>query len=203
MQVQVNKFNFSEEEERAINERAFFLLKSSAAQKVMDLFGTMEREMKNRIAELNIDVKDLNISSGKIFRGENYKLYPYILLDYPRLFSKQSVFAFRSMFWWGHEFSFTLHLGGEALNQYRETLVKNFDLLKGKDAYFCINETPWQYDFNKTNYLPVEEINEISREVLNKPFIKLSRKLPVESHENVYDYSIETLLLFLSAIKSE
>src|SRR6187402_1143085 len=49
----------------------------------------------------------------KISRGENYKGLPYVILDYPRLFGREDVFAVRTMFWWGHSFHVTLHLKGK------------------------------------------------------------------------------------------
>jgi hypothetical protein len=198
--VQVTHFGFSSDEEKVISEQTFFILKSNATKKIIDQFGVIEREMKSRISVFDMNVKGLNISSGKIFRGENYKLFPYILLDYPRLFSKESVFAFRSMFWWGHEFSFTLHLQGIALGQFRNSLFKNYDLLKNKDVFFCVNDTPWQYDFSEENYRSIDHVANAKNEMLTKPFIKLSRKLPVYSHEKVYNYSLETLFLFLSVL---
>ena len=45
-----------------------------------------------------------NAYSGKISRGENYRGLPYLILDYPAYFSQKDIFAFRTMFWWGHFF---------------------------------------------------------------------------------------------------
>ena len=51
-------------------------------------------------------------STPKIAKGENYLQLPYVLLDYPRCFDKENIFAIRTMFWWGNFFSITLHLSG-------------------------------------------------------------------------------------------
>ena len=198
--MQVTNFNFSQEEAAAISERDFFLLKNSATKKIMDLFGQLEGEIISRIKHYSIDVKDMNKSSGKIFRGENYKLFPYIVLDCPRLFSTRSVFAFRSMFWWGHEFSFTLHLQGEAFDRYKKSLSGNLNLLEGKQVYFCVNDIPWQYNFEKENYLQIEKVMNRGEELFNKPFIKISRKLTVDAHENFLEYGLETFKLFMELV---
>ena len=42
--------------------------------------------------------------SPKISRGEQYLGLPYVMLDYPRIFSKENVFAIRTFFWWGNYF---------------------------------------------------------------------------------------------------
>ena len=199
--VQVTNFNFSPEEEAAISERNFFLLKNSATQKIIELFGQLEVEITNEIQQLPIDLKEMNFSRNKIFRGENYKLYPYIILDCPRIFSISNVFAFRTMFWWGHEFSFTLHLQGDALEIYRKSLSNNFNILSNNEVFFCVNDTPWQYDFNKENYLPFENIIDRKQELLTKPFVKLSRKLNINSHTKVCKYGIDSFKLFMKLLK--
>ncbi len=199
--VQVTKFNFSPEEVAAISEHNFFLLKNSATQKIIDLFGSLEAEIKNEIQFSSIQEIENNLSKGRIFRGENYKLFPYIVLDFPRYFSSRSVFAFRSMFWWGHEFSFTMHLQGEAFDIYKKPINNNFNLLSGKDVYYCVNDTPWQYHFEKNNYLPFENIKERKDELLSKPFIKISRKLNVDSYQKVIEYSIDSFKLFMQLLK--
>ena len=201
--MQVTNFNFSQGEASAICERNFFILKNSATQKIIDLFALLEKEMKNELMLYPIDVNELNSSTGKIFRGENYRSFPYIVLDYPRLFSTNSIFAFRSMFWWGHEFSFTLHLQGQAFEKYKKSLNENFSHLPGKEVYFCVNDAPWQYNFDKENYLPLEEIIDRREELFTKPFIKISRKLNVDEYANAYDYAIESFKLFIGLLKNK
>jgi hypothetical protein len=199
--VQVNKLNFSHAETVAMLDQEFFLLKSSAIEKVVELFGTLERGLQEKVGWLDMNFEDVNISNGKIFRGENYKKYPYVVLDYPRQFSTQSIFAFRTMFWWGHEFSFTLHLQGDSLEKYRKTIFNNSEKLIDHDVFFCVNDTPWQYLFEKENYVPIEELTNRSEELLTKPFLKLSRRLPVDAQEKVQQYCYETFKLFMELLK--
>ncbi len=193
----------SPEETAALCERNFFLYKDSATKKVIDLFGNLEKMLKKELSNNNFGINDLNISSGKIFRGENYRLYPYILLDYPRLFTKETVFAFRTMFWWGHEFSFTLHLQGKAFDQFRKVIYENFSLLAEKEVFYCVNDTPWQYYFEKNNYIPVEEMKDRREEILTSPFIKLSRKIPVQSYDRLSDYCLETFRLLIGNLEQK
>ena len=74
--------------------------------------------------------------NGKIFRGENYRQLPYLVLDYPKHFSKESVLAFRTMLWWGNFFSCTLHLQGKALDERRSSLIQNWRSFRKKDICF-------------------------------------------------------------------
>ena len=185
-----------------MSQQNFFLLKQSATAKIIDLLGTIEAELKKEFHASNIEVPGLNSNGGKIFRGENYKLFPYIILDCPKLFTTNSIFAFRTMFWWGHEFSFTLHLQGESMELFRNSVHENIESAVQKDIFYCVNDTPWQYTFDRENYVPLEEIISEKNKILKTPFIKLSRKLPVESIDLVQGYSLESLKLFMRLIRS-
>lgn len=187
---------------KAVTDRDFFLVKNFATKKIVESFGDLEKELKKMVGNYAIEVEGLNASGGKIFRGENYRLYPYVILDCPRLFSTRSIFAFRTMFWWGHEFSFTFHIQGEALESFRASLTERVNMLSGRDFFFCINNTPWEYDFSGENYLPLESITNLKRETQTRPFLKLSRKLEINSCENLYEYCIETYDLILKMLKN-
>ncbi len=201
--MQVTNLNFSDEEKAALSEQNFFLLKNSASKKVVELMGGIESRIKEDLKKYTFNVEDLNVKIGKIFRGENYLLFPYVVLDYPKLFSTKSIFAFRTMFWWGHEFSFTLHLQGDALDIFKGALDKNLEMLSGKEVYLCVNDTPWQYNFEKDNYLPVENILAGKEEFLSKSFVKISRKIDVKLINEMPDYCLETFNLFASVILTD
>jgi hypothetical protein len=202
--AQVTKITFSSTELDAILQPDFFYTKYSALQKVMELLAETERNLRNIIEQQENIKEHTNVVSPKIFRGENYKKLPYVVLDYPRRFSTETVFAFRTMFWWGKEFSFTLHLQNKALDHFRNSIVKNIPLLKGKQFYFSVFKTPWEYHFETDNYLPLDELLEqpdFTARLLSAPFIKLSRRIPISEFENVPEFAGETLKELLSVIK--
>lgn len=202
--MQDNILNFSNEEMQVLVDRKFFELKHSSTAKMVELFGELEVEMRSVFYNADLQVEGLNTSSGKIFRGENYKLFPYVLLDCPRMFNKKSVFAFRTMFWWGNEFTFTLHIQGNAWEQVKPVLIRNFNRLKGSDIYFCVNDSPWQYHLGEDNYLRLDTSMNFDRafQILHtKDFVKLSRRLPISEYKRVIPVGKETLELFLGMLK--
>ena len=202
--MQDSILKFSNEELAVLSDRNFFQLKHSSTAKLVEIFGRLEIELKKIFLASGIQVKDLNTSSGKIFRGENYRGFPYVLLDCPRLFTRESVFAFRTMFWWGNEFTFTLHIQGEALEKIKPAMFRNLEKLKGQGILFCINKSPWQYHLGDDNYISLDEDDNLSvaKEIVKqKEFVKISRKLSVEQYERVLKTGEETLKLFLSALK--
>ena len=139
---------------------------------------------------------------GKISKGENYQQLPFVVLDYPKLFTDKSVFSFRTMFWWGNFFSITLHLGGRALENYRHNLIKNIDSLKNTGIYICTNSTPWEYHYKKDNYVLIDEMENASlHEILeNKDFIKLSRKIGLTEFKGVVEFCRESFSSFLTVL---
>ena len=139
--------------------------------------------------------KHVDSRTGKIFRGENYNGLPYLILDYPKYFGKDSVYAFRTMFWWGKYFSCTLHL---------TPLPKeiNYNNLLRKDIYICVNDNPWQYHYEKDNYIRVDALSEKKlKTILRKNnFIKLSRKIDLKSYKKLPMFAKETFSILSSAL---
>jgi len=193
--VQVTKLEFTPEELEVLNNGQFFAVKLSATRKIMSIFGQLEKELKDELKVRDFRQNEgINIDSGKIFRGENYLNLPYILLDFPRLFNTKSVFAYRNMFWWAHGFSFTLHLQGDAWERRRNSIQKRIHKLKGQDFLICVNESPWQYHFDATNYIDLDIFLEQGRvETLStKGFIKLCTRFETARHEKVIAASKST-----------
>lgn len=141
---------------------------------------------------------DLNLSSGKISRGEYYRRLPYYVLDYPAVFGKEDILAFRTMFWWGNFFSATLHLQGVYLERHRDNLAANIDKLLDKDIYLGIGDTPWEYHYEPDNYTELKAGH--IEHFKTCDFLKLSRKITLSSWESLPVFSGDTLELLLSAL---
>ena len=196
---------FTPTELKTIHNKKFFLVKASATGKIQKLFSEVKDEIKNVIEKENrIFPKEVDAQTGKIFRGENYLGLPYLVLDYPKYFSKESIFSFRTMFWWGNFISFTLHLQGKALQACRKNLVENIPSLKSKNIYICVNNNPWQYHYKKDNYLPVDKLpdTELKKLLLEKEFIKLSRKIHMKDYKKISIFAKESFQ-FLCPLKAK
>jgi hypothetical protein len=124
--------------------------------------------------------------SPKISKGENYIGLPWLMLDYPRYFDKENIFAIRTMFWWGNFFSSTLHLSGKYKEKYSNTIKNLYDELCRNEFYTCINEEEWHHHLEKENYLPVKSFtaNDFADHVKKRSFIKLSIELSFSQWDN-------------------
>lgn len=200
--AQGTKITFSDGELTAILHPDFFYTKHTAMKKIMELLGETERHLQDIILPYPQLKAHTSTDSPKIFRGENYKLLPYMVLDFPRRFNIETVFAFRTMFWWGKAFSATLHLQGEGLEAFRETIANHISGLKDQEFFYCVNNTPWQYYFEEDNYVPLEMMLEKDYQQIIKAadFIKLSRKIPVNDFDHVPAFASETLSLLLKML---
>ncbi len=206
--MQGTKLTFSIEEMNAVQDNRFFFVKHEVTQKILELFGSLEKELMKKIPVYTFLVSEgVQIKEkGKIFRGENYRLLPYILLDCPRVFTTETVFSFRSMFWWGNEFSFTLHLQGKALEHFRESIQQNISNLKSRDFFMCVNDTPWEYHFEEDNYKSLDKMFEADAEglknlIATKPFLKFSRKMELAKYSDATHFGIETFCKLMDVLQ--
>jgi hypothetical protein len=197
--VQDTKLTFSEEELGVMQNSRFFEVKHEVTQKILQLLGELEKELVKKISGHSLfSMEELKIKDkGKIFRGENYRLMPYLVLDCPRIFNTDTIFAFRSMFRWGNELSFTLHLQGKALEIFRKKIQRNISSLIKQDFFICVNDTPWEYTYDEMNYKPLDDMmqhhaDELKKLISDGNFLKLSRKISLENYRDAVSYGTET-----------
>jgi len=191
------KIQFSAKELRLINDTSFLLSKRVITEKTCNLLhGLKETLAASPIHRTFPFPAGTDFHQGKITRGENLKGLPYLVLDFPRLFEQDNIFAFRTMFWWGNYFSFTLHLKGKALKQFGEPLLKNLSKQKKKDLLVYLGEDEWEHDLSNEGYVPYsKELNEI---IQKQGFLKLSRKIAVSDFEKLNTEGLKTYNLLLS-----
>ena len=147
------KVQFSDAEMDLMCNREVILTKNMVVQKVKILLEELQNEMTERNKNnAEIFSNDVFSISPKISKGENYLGLPYLILDYPRIFKQQDIFAIRTMFWWGHFFSTTLHLSGIFKNEYGPKIVAAFNLLAKEKYSIGVNTDPWLHHFGPDNY---------------------------------------------------
>ena len=176
------KIQLSEEELNLVQNAQWLLTKNTIIGKVYELFGELAHEWRNRLNGQPAPVKlqaTLLQPGPKISKGENYNGLPWVMLDYPRVFGKEDVFAVRTMFWWGHFLSVTLHLKGTYKQQYSTLLLNNLPLLAQHDFYLCISEDEWRHEFAEDNYLLLSQLSsgEVEKIWQASDFCKLSAKI--------------------------
>lgn len=109
--------------------------------------------------------------NAKISRGENYRGLPWVILDYPRIFGREDVLAIRTMFWWGHPFSVTLHLKGRYQALYVPVIERRRARLAEAGFQAGIGADEWRHEHAPDNYAPLAEVGHGG---MDRPFVKLS-----------------------------
>jgi hypothetical protein len=181
----------SKNELELVTSSEFILTKNRITEKVYNLFGALSEAYKNILYSYKETLPaDVITSSPKIYKGENYLNLPYVLMDHPRVFLKDDVFAIRSFFWWGNYFSITLHLSGSYFQSFKNVIDQNLKNVTTDDYFVCVNDEQWQHHFEETNYKLLKKINSTT-EILSKPFFKIAKKIPLTEWNNAEEFFIE------------
>ena len=196
------KIQLSAEELSLVQNAGWLLTKNTIIEKVFALFGDLAHQLRDNFdARSGMLPAEVLVPSPKISKGENYRGLPWVMLDYPRLFNRDDAFAIRTMFWWGHFLSVTLHLKGEYKKRYEQQLLNNFSLLTTKQFYVCVSGEEWRHEFEEDNYKPLTQLNssDIEKILLANNFCKLSAKISLPQ----WNHSKELLIdLHETIIKS-
>ena len=197
------KIRLSPEEAALVTRADWILTKNNILQKIKQLLATIQTEQQHIIESYSpFFSEEILNTSPKISKGENYKGLPWLVLDYPRYFNKENAFAIRTFFWWGNFFSCTLHLSGNYKKKYQEKIIRSFDSLKTKDFSICINDDQWKHHFETTNYLPLQYVTAFGFEetISKRPFIKLSKKIPLEEWNEAENKLLEIFSQLINPI---
>ena len=80
------------------------------------------------------------------------------------------------MFWWGNFFSITLHISGERY-KLKGDVSTLLTYLRDNNFFVCINEKEWHHNFEASNYIPANELDEHkARAGFNKKFLQNFQK---------------------------
>lgn len=189
----------NKEELSLIKDTGFLIAKAEITKKLYKLMEAVKIDLKEVIENSNFNFPNrTRIENGKISRGENYLNLPYMVLDFPSLFLKDDVFAYRTMFWWGNFFSATLQLQGKSYRNYRNKIADNIDYLENKNIFIGVGKSPWHYHYGKDNYVLLTSSHK--KHVLNHDFLKLSKKIDLEEWNNLPEFSSVFLAGLLSIL---
>lgn len=177
------KLNLSDKELDLVCNSDWIFTKHKIISKVYQLFGSAAQHMQQAAKDAmdNLPAACF-LNQPKIYKGENYRLLPYVMLDYPRYFLKEETLAIRTLFWWGNFFSVTLHVSGANKTVMEAGIIKAFLWLQSQDYWIGVNDEQWEHHFEKDNYTSLQSLSrhEFETIVLSKNFLKLAKKIPLQ-----------------------
>ncbi len=176
------KIWLSDEERVLVTRTDWILTKHRVIDKVYGLMGGLHQRASAILDGSALLNGRYPFASAKISRGEHYQGLPYVILDYPAVFSKTDIFALRSLFWWGHFFSVTLQLSGGYLAAARSPLLQKQEWLSAQGYAICTGDDPWQHHFGEDNYQPVQALPAAAYAAIiqRKSFVKIAKTFPLD-----------------------
>ena len=164
---------------RLVTDPGVILTKNSVMEKVVALMAGMSE--RYRVVWEGVE-REFGASSPKISRGENYRGLPWVMLDYPRFFGREDVFAIRTMFWWGHAFSVTLHLKGRYRVMCLPVIEQHWAVLAAAGFHVGVSADEWRHEHQPDNYGVVSGAEDLKRDV---DFLKLSAAVGLHRWDDV------------------
>jgi hypothetical protein len=181
------KIALSQKEIELVTNAEWILTKNAIMQKAWWLLEDLQVEVVARVKQLSATLpKEVLKTTAKISKGENYRGLPYLVLDFPRCFDKDDIFAVRCMFWWGNFFSITLHLAGKYQKQYSDRLIRSYHLLVQNGFFVSAGDEQWEHHFDEPNYIEIGNITEAQfiEKIQSPAFIKIANKISVKEWDN-------------------
>lgn len=192
------KIQLSYLEKELVQNSDWILTKRSIITKVAALFGDLS-ETYTEIINGSLLPAEIKSIAPKISRGENYHGLPYVVLDYPRVFDKQNIFAIRTLFWWGNFFSISFQMKGKYRKQFINAILSHYQQVASAGYSVCISNDEWDFRFTETNFKPVNELSFGQWESImsSNTFSKISVKVPLAHWEKIPDELINFFKLNL------
>lgn len=182
------KIQLSAEEMQLVTNSDWILTKHRVIEKVYVLFGQLSEQMQDYLLRSKPSLPENILKiSPKISKGEQYESLPYVVLDYPRFFSKKDVFAIRSFFWWGNYFSITLHLKGECLARWYDVVCGALSEGDWTGYYLSFGEDEFNFNLVNEAYQPVgsKAVQDfLAGDNRESPFLKISYKIALEQWDD-------------------
>ena len=188
--IQQTKIQFLPAEMELVSSPDIILTKNAILQKIKSFFEEIQMKQQDILKKYSSQLPgEVLRISPKISRGENYKGLPWLVLDNPRHFQHNNIFAIRTMFWWGNFFSITLHLSGDNKNDLLKKLSNNISLLAKNDFFIYNGTKEWEHDIDPGSHKKLSAINEdeIQKLFSANSFSKLAIKFTIESLEAIED----------------
>jgi hypothetical protein len=175
-------------EKELVMDANWILTKNHIIQKVFALFGLVSDACLLHPLLKHLP-NEITATAPKISKGENYEGLPYVMLDYPRCFSKDDVFAIRTFFWWGNFFSITLHLKGKYKLQYEQVITDAIKAGELKNAWVNVSDHEWMHHFENKNMRPVDGMD--ANTLKAKELLKLAYKLELKEWDNAEEFLLK------------
>lgn len=194
------EFHLTPEESALVTNGNWLLTKQRVIGKVYGMFGMLS-EKYGTILEgyQNYIPSEVLSVPPKIYKGEMYRQLPYVMLDHPRYFDQQHVFALRNFFWWGNHFSIHLVLAGKYKEKYQQAFNAHINEGALDHWYIGVSDDPWEHHFEEDNYQPIHVLRS-HKNLPQTKYLKLARWHPLDEWQDAYPFFLSSCSQLMECI---
>ena len=173
--------NFTAKDISLLSDTEFFSAKAHVSPKIRHLLERIHESFQRELKTHHLLVPEgFDPDASQFVKGEHLEDFPYQYLDYPRFFTRDVKFTFRSLVWWGHHMVFALILEGGHLRRYKENLINRFPSVADREIRLCLSHSLWEWKQGSgyTLDLTGKRSSEVAAVLAHRPFFKLARFVP-------------------------
>ena len=176
------RITFTPDEMARLADTDFFRAKSQISAKVRLSLEQLHRAFQLELVGRNLLApRGYDPESVQFVKGENLEDFPYQYLDFPRHYTREEKFSFRSLFWWGHHVVFALILEGSSIRQYKQNVINRYPMLADQGICLCLSPSLWEWKAGPgyTLDLTHDRKSEVAAVLANRSSFKIAHFVPM------------------------
>lgn len=176
------RISFTPQEVAHLADTEFFQAKAQISAKVRKTLELLHEALKSELVGRNILTPDgFNPNAVQFVKGEHLEHFPYQYLDFPRHYTREDKFSFRSLFWWGHHVAFAFILEGSHIRQYKQNLINRYTVLADQGICLCLSPSLWEWKAGPgyTLELTRDRKSEVAAVLANRSSFKIAHFVPI------------------------
>ena len=174
---------FTPDELRLLGDEKFFRAKARIMEKMRAILEDVYAGLQRELAGVKLLAPEgFNPEACQFVKGEHLEDFPYQYLDFPKHFTDEVKFTYRSLFWWGHHYVFALILEGGALPAYKKNLVNRYEKVADKGLSLCLGGSLWEWKRGEGYTMDLTWDHKVDATALlsNRSWVKLARFVPFD-----------------------
>jgi hypothetical protein len=175
--------SFTPDELALLADRDFFWKKAKISVKIKQILEDLHHRLEAEIAlHPLLAPEGFDPQVSQFVKGEHLESFPYQYVDFPRFYTRENKFAFRSLVWWGHHIVFALMVEGSLVRQYRRNLFNRYLDVADHHLCLCLSPSLWEWKMGPGLTLPIthDRRSEIAATLDHRTYFKIARFLPMD-----------------------
>jgi hypothetical protein len=175
--------SFTTDELALLADQEFFRKKAAISVKIKQVLEDLHHRLEAEIASQPLLAPEgFDPQARQFVKGEHLEDFPYQYVDFPRLYTRENKFAFRSLVWWGHHVVFALMVEGPLVKQYRRNLFNRYAEVADHHLCLCLSPSLWEWKAGPGLTLPIthDRRSAIAATLDHRTFFKIARFLPID-----------------------